>query len=225
MRNRYKNVALGLILISILGLLLNISFANARPLQTNYIYMPIVFSAPPAPILLPNGDFEQGPVIWTEFSTHGWELILQKLAAGVSPYDGTWATWLGGEFNEISYIEQQVTISANLHYLSFWYWIDSSDICGYDFGRVFIDSAEVDVVDLCEANNTNGWVQKAIDLGTYIGQSVIIRIETETDSSGNSNLFVDHVAFQAKPISAELQPAIRIANEAGSLKQDVLVNH
>ena len=28
------------------------------------------------PIL--NGDFEQGPVIWQEYSTHGWELILQE---------------------------------------------------------------------------------------------------------------------------------------------------
>jgi hypothetical protein len=222
MRNRYKNVALGLILISILGLLLNISFANARPLQTNYIYMPIIFSAPPAPILFPNGDFEQGPGIWTEFSTHGWELIVNGFPYGFTAYDGTWAVWLGGDFNEISYIEQQVTVPSNLHYLSFWYWIDSEDVCGNDFGHVSVNSNEVVDYNLCESNNTNGWVQEVIDLSAYAGQSVVVQIKTECDAQLNSNLFIDHVGFQYSSSSTSAVPETITTIDASSITLDLI---
>jgi hypothetical protein len=182
-----------------LGLCINVSFANALPLQNNNVYLPIIFREPPpptSPILFPNGDFEQGPLIWTEFSTHGWELIVQDYLTGVTAYDGTWVAWLGGEVDEISYIEQQVTVPINLPYMSFWLWIDSSDVCGNDFGRVLVNSNQVDVVDLCEANNTNGWVQRVIDLSAYAGQSVLIQIRAECNATLNSNLFIDHVGFQ-----------------------------
>jgi hypothetical protein len=160
-------------------------------------YLPIITREPPPPtppILFPNGDFEQGPMIWTEFSTHGWELITQFL--NVIPYDGKWAVWLGGDSDEISYIEQQVTVPINLPYMSYWYWIDSEDVCGNDFGRVLVNSNQVYAYDLCEANNTNGWVQKVIDLRAYAGQSVLIQIGAECNATLISHLFIDHVGFQ-----------------------------
>jgi hypothetical protein len=196
MGKRIKRIAQGLILIITLGLCINVAFANALPLQINNIYLPIIFREPPPPIIFPNGDFEQGPGIWEEYSTHGWELIVQDFSAGVTAYDGTWAAWLGGDFNEISYIEQQITVPINLPYLSFWHWIFSSDDCGKDFGRVLVNSSQIDVVDLCQANNTNGWVHKVIDLSAYAGQSVLIQIRAECDATYNSNLFIDHVGFQ-----------------------------
>ena len=47
------------------------------------------------PIL--NGDFELGPVNWEQFSTHGWDVIVQSFPGTVTPYNGTWAAWLGGD--------------------------------------------------------------------------------------------------------------------------------
>ena len=88
---------------------------------------------------IPNGDFEQGPVIWQEFSTHGRKLIVQTFSRGVTPYNGTWAAWLGGEDDDISYIQQQITVPAGLPYLSYYHWITSADYCGYDFGMVLVN--------------------------------------------------------------------------------------
>ncbi len=197
MGNRFKSIDLGLILIITLGLFINVTSANALPIQNKNIYLPIIIKEyPPAPVLFPNGDFEQGPLIWTESSTNGWELIVKEFPYGFNAYEGTWATWLGGDFPEISYIEQQITVPTNLHHLTFWYWIDSEDACGNDFGRVLANSNEVHVYDLCQANNTNGWVQEVIDLSAYAGQSVIIQIRAECNTTPFCNLFIDHVGFQ-----------------------------
>jgi hypothetical protein len=198
MEKRITKIISGLLVILVLGLSLNFSFTYALPLPKNNIYLPIILKEyPPPPILFPNGDFEQGPGIWNEFSTHGYELIVQDFSSEVTAYDGTWAAWLGGEFNGISYIEQQITVPANLQYLSFWHWIYSSDDCGNDFERVFVNSIEVNVVDLCQGNNTNGWMQRVIDLSAYAGQSVLIQIRAECNATFNSNLFIDHVGFQS----------------------------
>jgi hypothetical protein len=130
--------------------------------------------------------------------------------------------WLGGDYNEISYIEQQITVPVSSPYMSFWRWMVSSDTCGHDYGRVLINSTEVDVDELCQANNTNGWVQKVIDLSAYAGESVLIQIRAECNGTLNSNLFVDHVAFQSSLTSSSHPIGGITGIEANYLKQDVL---
>jgi hypothetical protein len=183
-------------------------------------YLPIVLREPGV-ILFPNGDFEQGPGIWEEYSKNGWELIVQEFSAGVTPYDGTWAVWLGGDYDEISYIQQQILVPVNSPYLSYWRWIISSDVCGFDFGRVLVNSNVVEEYDLCQANNTNGWVQKVIDLRAYAGQSVFIQIRAECNASINSNLFIDHVTFQSNLTGTNHPLEENIDIDESSLKQDV----
>ena len=216
MGKRFTSIAQGLLLIITLGLCINVSFANALPLQPNDIYLPIIVREPPPPILFPNGDFEQGPGIWTEFSTHGYELITDQL--NITPFDGQWASWLGGVIDEVSYIEQQITVPTNLHFLSFWHLIASANDCGNDFERILVNSSEVHTYDLCAANNTDGWVQTVIDLSAYAGQSVMIQIRAETNGPANSNLFIDHVGFQYGPGVAGLPPADITVVNAGLLK-------
>ncbi len=151
-----------------------------------------------APADLPcNGDFEQGSgICWQEYSTHGWPIIIHADYLPVPPRSGSWAAWLGGEYDEISALWQQVTIPTDNPTLSFWYWIASSDECGYDFGGVIIDAITVvDVFDLCADTNTNGWVRRTVDLRAYASRSVELQIRAETDESLNSNLFVDDVAL------------------------------
>jgi hypothetical protein len=158
-------------------------------------YLPVVLNQPTF-VLFPNGDFEQGPVIWTEFSTHGWPLIVQDLAPGVTPYEGSWAVWLGGDVNETSYIAQQVTVPENLTFMSYWYRIVSIDDCGKDIASVLVDDVVVDTYSLCAANNTGGWVKKVVDLTAYAGNLVTIKMQAVCDSAKNSNLFIDYVGFQ-----------------------------
>jgi hypothetical protein len=152
-----------------------------------------------------NGDFEQGPgACWEEYSSHGWPIIIRADYLPVPPRSGSWAAWLGGEHDEISAIWQQVTIPATNPTLSFWHWIASEDECGYDFGGVIINaSAVADVFDLCADADTNGWVRRTVDLRAYAGQSVELQIRAETDSSLNSNLFVDDIALGVSTTSQE----------------------
>ncbi len=143
-----------------------------------------------------NGDFENGPDgSWTEYSFQGWPLIVDVFPGSVAPHSGSWAAWLGGADDEISAIQQSVTVPSGSPVLSFWYWIASADACGYDFGGVIVDGTVVDAFYLCADVNTNGWVRRSVDLSAYGGQTVQLDIRAETDSSLNSNLFVDDVTF------------------------------
>ncbi len=158
-----------------------------------------------------NGNFEQGNVCWTEYSTHGWTIIMNSgWPTGVTPHGGSWAAWLGGDINDTSYIQQQVTVAAGTPYLAYYHWIASEDACGYDVASVRINGTPVQSYDLCSGQNTGGWVKHVVNLSAYANQSVTLQIRVVTDSSNNSNLFVDDMAFQASASSPE----------SGNLRQD-----
>jgi hypothetical protein len=145
-----------------------------------------------------NPGFESGPTGWIQYSLKGWPVIVDAANLAVVPHSGNWAVWLGGDFDEIAYIQQQVTVPSGSPYLAYWHWIGSEDDCGFDFGSVVINSTTVvDVYDLCLSTETGGWVHHVVNLGAYAGQSVSLQIRVETDSILNSNLFVDDVSFQA----------------------------
>ena len=157
-------------------------------------------SSPPTSGII-NGDFESGSTGWTSYSYQGWDVIVDSFPGSVTPRSGSYAAWLGGDDDEINYVQQQVTISALAPYLVYWHWIASEDICGYDFGGVLINGSEVDVYDLCSGNDTGGWVKHTVNLGAYVGQSVTLQIRAETDEINNSNLFIDDVSLQASASS------------------------
>ena len=154
--------------------------------------------------LLPNGDFEQGQVVWTVFSLLGWDIIMNSgFPGGVLPYGGSWLAWLGGDDDEVSYIEQEVTVSAYATGLTYWHWIASVDVCGVDFAWVKVDGVIVDQYDLCTDEDTGTWVLHEVDISAYAGQTVTLRIQVDTDADLNSNLFVDDVSFDILPIFAD----------------------
>ena len=167
----------------------------------------VTVSSSSPPTTLVNGNFEQQATGWTQHSTHGWTLIVNSFAGSVTPRSGSWAAWLGGDYNEIAYVQQQVTVSASTPYLTYYHWIASSDSCGYDFGGVLVNgSIVVDVYDLCGTTSTGGWVKHSVNLHSYVGQTITFQIRAETDGSLNSNLFVDDVSFQSSAM-AEVVPA------------------
>jgi len=179
------------------------------------IYLPLVLKNYPLPLSpLVNGDFESGSGVgWSEFSTHGWPIVLNTGFPGsVTPHSGAWAAWLGGGDSDISYIQQQVTVSAGAPYLTYYHWIASADSCGFDFASVLINGVAVDTYNLCSSQATGGWVTHNVNLSAYAGQSVMLQIRVETDSALNSNLFVDDVSFAVTASAAsDSEPLIPFA--------------
>jgi hypothetical protein len=161
------------------------------------LFLPAIIAGKRTCPAIPNGDFESGRTLWSEYSELGYEIITNVLPTGFSPHSGSYAVWLGGEDNEISFIGQQVPISSSCPFLTFYHWINSSDLCGYDIGLVLINEIPVGTFELCEARNTGGWQVQSIDLSAYAGQTVNLIISTGTDDSFPSNWFIDDVSFQA----------------------------
>lgn len=115
----------------------------------------------------------------------------------VSPHSGSWAAWLGGDDNEIAYLQQSVYVPVERPYLAYWHWIYSYDVCGYDFAYVRINGNTVHQYDLCDSSNTNDWALRVINLSAYAGQTVQLQVRVETDDSVPSSLFLDDFAFQS----------------------------
>ena len=160
-----------------------------------------------------NGNFESGTSGWTEYSTHGWPIIMTSFSGGVTARSGSYAAWLGGEFDDVSYVQQQVAISPSAPYLVYWHWIASEDICGFDFGGVVVNGTVVQVYDLCSSTSTGGWVSHSVNLSAYAGQSVMLQIRAETDYSLNSNLFVDDISLAAS--AAAPGPSLPVVPNSG----------
>ena len=58
---------------------------STSEVTVNMVFLPIIMTPPK---LLINGDFEQGHVGWTEYSSHGWDIITPS--APVSAHSGSW---------------------------------------------------------------------------------------------------------------------------------------
>jgi hypothetical protein len=158
----------------------------------------------PATAQIQNGDFESGVGVgWVEYSLLSLPLVLQKSALPVDfdidPHSGSWMAWLGGEVNEQAGLSQTVTISARTPVLGYWHWIDSSDTCGFDHARVLVDSAPIHSYTLCMVSATGGWVKKTVDLSSYVGQTVELSIQVQSDEYYLSSLFLDDVALEPGP--------------------------
>ncbi|MFZ0548215.1 MAG: hypothetical protein WAM60_22405 [Candidatus Promineifilaceae bacterium] len=202
-------------LVSIIGLFLLLSIwlwstfsAAAEPPKTEGEpdqYLPIVFRPLPTPTPTPtpvpvnvivNGNFEAGQVGWQQYSSNGWQLILQQNYLPVPPRSGNWAVWLGGDYNEDSVLTQDVTVPVSYTILTYWLWIASEDDCGSDIGGVVINQAEaVDSYWLCSGNSTGGWLRRDVNLASYAGQTVEIAFAAFTDDSLNSNMFLDDISL------------------------------
>ncbi|MCJ7736457.1 MAG: hypothetical protein MUQ10_03955 [Anaerolineae bacterium] len=153
--------------------------------------------------VIANGGFESGQDgSWAEYSTHAWDIITETFNPLVVPHGGTWAAWLGGEVDDVSYISQTVSIPDESPTLTYWQWIASDDACGYDTAWVKINNGYVKTIDLCTDNNTGGWVQSTINLSAYAGQTVTLQLRVETDGTLNSNFFVDDIMLHSTPDGA-----------------------
>ena len=172
--------------------------------EEHFTYIPLAILIPSTTKLIPNGDFEEGRTIWTEFSKWSNPLILHDddLPRGISPHAGSWAAWLGGDSNEEAYIEQSVFIQSYYAYLSYWYWLDWPFPCQGSTAAeatVSIDGTTVYQTDVCQDTDTGGWVKQVIDVQAFAGQTVKLRFQLVTKSSSFANVYLDDVALQNSP--------------------------
>jgi hypothetical protein len=160
------------------------------------IFLPLILNGAGTPgSVLINGDFEQGHVGWTEYSTYGWDIVMEATSSPTPAHGGSWLAWLGGDYDDNSYVSQSITIPAGMPYLHYWYWIASEDYCGYDYFWIKFGSTTLLTNDLCETNSTGGWVEGVLNLAAYAGSTNTLKFEATTDSSLNSNLFLDDISF------------------------------
>ncbi len=162
-------------------------------------YLPLIMknndSVPPDPIQ--NGGFEAGDVTWFESSSFGYDLILNA-AEGlpVTPHTGSWASWLGGDNNESAWISQSISIPVGRSILHYWFASGSTDICNYDYFKIFIGVTAVLTETLCDSTETNAWVHRTLDLTAYAGTAQTIEFYIETDFLNFSNVFLDDISFE-----------------------------
>ena len=163
----------------------------AAPTGSYTLFLPLLLK--PAPQLL-NANFEDGRTGWAEASTDSHVII--RTDQPVTAHSGSWVAWLGGVKNNISSITQQVLVPSSAPYLAYYHYIASSDVCGYDQAFLFANLTQVTTYDLCSSQSTNGWVKRVVNLSAFAGQTISLQIRVETDSTLNSNLFIDDVSFQ-----------------------------
>lgn len=146
-------------------------------------------------LLEPGFEAGQGSA-WSEYSSNGWPIVTADY-----PRTGTYSGWLGGGNNEAADLWQAPAINAaaSSATLTYWYLLDSSDLCGYDFGGVEINGTPPSGhnYDLCTTTNTgSSWIEASpIDLLSLAGTSPTISFFTTTDESNGSSLFVDDVTL------------------------------
>ncbi len=165
-------------------------------------YLPLVIRQTAASTgEIPNGDFEQGDVAWTEYSSNGWDLIVNRsqLPEAIPPHNGNWAAWLGGDNNELSRLYQTITINAATPYLTFWHYIDSIDPCGLDVAGVKMNGQLVKNYLLCASNNTLQWQKQTVNLQSYAGQSAQLEFFVQTTATTNNGWLLDDITLQSSP--------------------------
>jgi hypothetical protein len=114
---------------------------------------------------------------------------------------------LGGALGEYSNLSQHVTIPSANPLLTFWYWIGSEDYCGYDWTEVLVGGTNLLQYSLCTTTATGSWVQQNLDLSAYAGQTLVLEFIITTNSTLNSNFFIDDVSFSGSGALSEA-PAV-----------------
>ena len=148
-----------------------------------------------------NGDFEQGHVAWTEYSSNGWDLIVLEdpdlIDVPVLAHNGSWLAWLGGYEYETSRLYQTFSVPAGTSILHYWYWSASEDLCGWDYFRIKVNGTTLYTRNLCDDTNTGGWVEASLNLTAYANTTITLMFEVTMDDILNSNLFLDDVSLSS----------------------------
>jgi hypothetical protein len=196
-----------------------------------HVLLPLVLRSE-LPTGITNGDFEDGPTGWEEFSELGYPLIYHRATPGFPPLDphsGDWLAWLGGVNDEVSSIQQRFIVPGPATHLSYYIWIASGDECvpGHDSWALIVNAGNNitpdDVLDgdpLCGGTSTPGWIRREVDITRYAGQPVVLTFVVATNSDLPSSLFVDDVSLDTDPlqplVATPRQPLLAVPSRAAA---------
>ncbi|MCL4859096.1 MAG: serine protease [Caldilineaceae bacterium] len=177
---------------------------------------PTISSAPSSAMHLPvvqfdtfvplvNGDFERGGFAWQSQTLRMAQNIWpgEAIDPSIAPRSGRFVAWLGGADYEVSVLTQQVTVPEDAPVLTFWRQSRSGDVCGYDYWGIAVNEVVVGRYDLCMTTNTATWQATAIDLSAHTGNTILLDIRVETDSSYLSNLYLDDVSWAPTGLASD----------------------
>jgi len=150
---------------------------------------------------LPNGDFEQGPAIWSYVPESGLGGIWSADRLTVAPHGGNWLAMLG--FDDPTYeqyIEQMVTVPAGSPTLNVWYLMRSTTTCGSanNWFGIQVDSIVDDYffIEVCIGAVNPSWELITLPMAGWAGQTVNIRMRLRKLQVGPDRLYLDDIFFE-----------------------------
>ena len=183
--------------ISNSGMVMTADLSYIKPPSYSYLPLIIYANGDINPVL--NGDFESGQVSWPEYSSQGYDIVVEF---NLPAHSGSWLAWLSWNNNTVAWISQNVPVPVGQSILHFWYYSDSDDVCGYDFFKIYVNGNPQVQWNLCESTDTSGWVESTLDLTAWAGTTVALKFEATTDPAYYSYLFLDDISLESSSRTA-----------------------
>ena len=157
--------------------------------------------------LLANPTFDSGPGAgWQESSSLNYGIVLQQDDTPVpAAHSPSFLAWLGGDVNLTDSVTQTVTIPADASAMQVrgQRWIASAETVAGAFDVLRLDIATTGgtqlelVKEWSNLDSTSTWSAFNLPVtGNYQGQTVQLRFRGSTDSSENTNFFLDSLLFE-----------------------------
>jgi hypothetical protein len=93
---------------------------------------------------------------------------------------------------------QQFTVPPAGGTLSFWHWDCSADTIVHDWQDAYITDSNGNILQTIfhQCNNTQAWLNVAVDMTPYVGQTVRIKFLVHEHGDGNlTGMYVDDVVL------------------------------
>jgi hypothetical protein len=155
--------------------------------------------------LLSNANFDQGPGGgWVE--TSQFALINHALDLPVAPESGNYAVWMGGapDASDILHQDVAVPVGARDLHLAGHRWIASEDTGGTANDTVVVELRTTggalleNLTTWSNVNRVGTWTGfNLLASGDYAGQTIRLRLRSQTDATLNTNFFFDTFALRA----------------------------
>ena len=154
--------------------------------------------------LLHNPNFDNGLGAWAQTSSGGYPLIMNESETGISAHSGVMVGWLSGYNNALDSLSQSIAIPADASNVTVrgQRWFTTDDLPGpYDKTWLDVtDPAGTQLEQLAQWSNvdaTSAWVAFSFQLaGNYQGQTIKVRLRSDTDDSYPSWFFYDTVRLE-----------------------------
>jgi serine protease len=142
--------------------------------------------------LLANPGFESGNTAWA--STSG---VIGQNGPSEPAHSGTWDAWLDGYgTTHTDTLSQTVTIPATCKNatFSFWLHIDTAETGSTAYDTLTVQGNSTTLATYSNVNANTGYVQKTLNLSSFIGKSVTLKFTGTEDASLQTSFVIDDTA-------------------------------